>query len=75
MKCVKCKGTMKVLETRERHQDGLMRRRYECSKGHRVTTLEIVTSVDDVPLNPGTPYIAYHDKQVRAPNGKFTRPA
>lgn len=66
---------MKVLETRERQQDGMMRRRYECSKGHRITTLEIVTAVDDVALEPGTPYIAQRGKQMRAPNGKFIRSA
>jgi hypothetical protein len=72
MRCIKCQGTMKVLETRERQQDGLMRRRYECSRGHRVTTLEVVTAIDGEPLAAGTPYTGHVGSQVRAPNGKFT---
>lgn len=56
MNCWVCKGHTKIIETRVRSSDGLKRRRYECGKGHRFTTLEMVVAVDQGPLEVGTPY-------------------
>ena len=41
MKCPNCKGYAKILETRKTKQNTI-RRRYECGKEHRFTTLEAV---------------------------------
>jgi transcriptional regulator NrdR family protein len=41
MKCPRCGTDGQVLETRVR-PDGMRRRRYECAKQHRFSTLEFI---------------------------------
>lgn len=49
MRCPECGSSCRTLETRSR-PDGLKRRRYECKKGHRFTTLSSAANLHISPM-------------------------